>query len=78
MKDNLKSENNEISYNILVPHKQIIALKKYLNKGRAVNADTEQVAVGSLSFCLFEIDFMIESRTLVPIWCENDTEPYKF
>ena len=45
-----------------------------LNKGRAVKAETEHVAVGSLSFCLFEIDFMREMRTLVPIWWENDRD----
>ena len=39
-----------------------------------MKADTVQMAFGSFSFCLFEMAFMIERRTLVPMVSEYEIE----
>ena len=52
-------------------------MKNYRRNGRAVKADTVQMAFGSFSFCLFEMAFMIERRTLVPMVSEYEIETFK-
>ena len=52
-------------------------MKNYRRNGRAVKADTVQMAFGSFSFCLFEMAFMIERRTLVQMVSEYEIETFK-